>query len=40
MTPESVPVVIVGAGPSGITAATLLADYGIPCLVLDRWESV
>jgi 3-(3-hydroxy-phenyl)propionate hydroxylase len=37
MTPESV---IVGAGPTGITAATLLADYGIPCLVLDRWESV
>jgi 3-(3-hydroxy-phenyl)propionate hydroxylase len=40
MTLESVPVVIVGAGPTGITAATLLADYGIPCLVLDRWESV
>jgi 3-(3-hydroxy-phenyl)propionate hydroxylase len=40
MTPEPVPVVIVGAGPTGVTAATLLADYGIPCLVLDRWESV
>jgi 3-(3-hydroxy-phenyl)propionate hydroxylase len=40
MTLESVPVVIVGAGPTGVTAATLLADYGIPCLVLDRWESV
>src|SRR5205807_2892267 len=40
MTLESVPVVIVGAGPTGITAATLLADYGISCLVLDRWESV
>jgi 3-(3-hydroxy-phenyl)propionate hydroxylase len=37
---ESAPVVIVGAGPTGVTAATLLADYGIPCLVLDRWESV
>src|SRR6476659_2856737 len=40
MTPQSVPVVIVGAGPTGITAATLLADYGISCLILDRWESV
>jgi 3-(3-hydroxy-phenyl)propionate hydroxylase len=40
MTLESVPIVIVGAGPTGVTAATLLADYGISCLVLDRWESV
>jgi len=40
MTPESVPVVIVGAGPTGITAATLLGDYGISCLVLDRWDAV
>jgi 3-(3-hydroxy-phenyl)propionate hydroxylase len=39
-TTEPVPVIIVGAGPTGVTAATLLADYGIPCLVLDRWESV
>jgi 3-(3-hydroxy-phenyl)propionate hydroxylase len=40
MTPDtarSVPVVIVGAGPTGITAATLLAQYGIECLVLDRY---
>jgi 3-(3-hydroxy-phenyl)propionate hydroxylase len=36
----TVPVVIVGAGPTGITAATLLAQYGIECLVLDRWASV
>lgn len=35
----TVPVVIVGAGPTGITAATLLAQYGVECLVLDRWES-
>jgi 3-(3-hydroxy-phenyl)propionate hydroxylase len=37
---EHVPVVIVGAGPTGITAATLLAQYGVDCLVLDRWHGV
>lgn len=37
---ESVPVIVVGAGPTGVTVATLLADYGISCLVLDRWEGV
>ena len=36
----SVPVVIVGAGPTGLTAATLLGQYGVECLVLDRWASV
>jgi 3-(3-hydroxy-phenyl)propionate hydroxylase len=35
-----VTVVIVGAGPTGLTAATLLGQYGIECLVLDRWDSV
>ena len=35
-----VPVVIVGAGPTGVAAATLLAQYGIQCLVLDRWAGV
>lgn len=38
--PSFVPVVIVGAGPTGITAATKLAQYGVDCLVLDRWEDV
>lgn len=38
--PRSIPVVIVGAGPTGITAATLLAQYGIQCLVLERYEDV
>ena len=35
-----VPVVIVGAGPTGVTAATLLAQYDVECLVLDRWPGV
>jgi 3-(3-hydroxy-phenyl)propionate hydroxylase len=35
-----VPVVIVGAGPTGVTAATLLAQYGLESLVLDRWPDV
>ncbi|MFI7121813.1 bifunctional 3-(3-hydroxy-phenyl)propionate/3-hydroxycinnamic acid hydroxylase [Amycolatopsis sp. NPDC049868] len=35
-----VPVVIIGAGPTGLTAATLLAQYGIESVVLDRWETI
>ena len=38
--PDFVPVIIIGAGPAGITAATLLGQYGIECLVLDRHETV
>jgi 3-(3-hydroxy-phenyl)propionate hydroxylase len=37
---EPIPVVIVGAGPVGVTAATLLGQYGVQCLVLDRWDGV
>ncbi|MFX0579230.1 bifunctional 3-(3-hydroxy-phenyl)propionate/3-hydroxycinnamic acid hydroxylase [Nocardia nepalensis] len=40
MNTEVVPVVIVGAGPTGLTAATLLARYGIESVVLERWEGV
>jgi 3-(3-hydroxy-phenyl)propionate hydroxylase len=35
-----VPVVIVGAGPTGVTAATLLAQHGVDSLILDRWADV
>lgn len=34
------PVVVVGAGPTGVTAATLLASYGVEVVVLDRWTEV
>ncbi|MEV6391107.1 bifunctional 3-(3-hydroxy-phenyl)propionate/3-hydroxycinnamic acid hydroxylase [Nocardia xishanensis] len=40
MTARTIPVVLVGAGPSGLTAATLLAQYGIESLILERWEGV
>ena len=30
------PVVVVGAGPAGVVAASLLAQQGVPTLVLDR----
>jgi 3-(3-hydroxy-phenyl)propionate hydroxylase len=36
----SVPVVIIGAGPTGTAAAIELGQRGIECLVLDRWEDV
>lgn len=39
-TAPHVPVVIVGAGPTGVTAATLLAQHGVDSLVLDRWPDV
>ena len=39
-TTDPIPVIIVGAGPAGLTAATLLGQYGVHCLVLDRWDGV
>ncbi len=39
--PDSgVPVVIVGAGPAGVTAGTLLTQYGVSCLVLERHPGI
>lgn len=37
---HQVPVVIVGAGPTGVVAATLLAQYGVESLILERWPDV
>lgn len=37
---EHVSVAVVGGGPTGIAAATLLAQYGVDCVVLDRWPHV
>jgi 3-(3-hydroxy-phenyl)propionate hydroxylase len=34
------PVVIVGAGPVGVVTATLLAQYGVESLILDRWPDL
>lgn len=35
-----VPVAVIGAGPTGMTAATLLAQHGVETLMLDRWPDV
>lgn len=35
-----VTVAVVGGGPTGVTAATLLAQYGLDSVVLDRWPQV
>ena len=40
MATTHVPVVIVGAGPTGASAAIMLAQRGIECLLLDRWRDV
>ena len=34
--PQAVPVVIIGAGPTGLTLANLLAAYGVDFIVVDR----
>ncbi len=33
-------VAVIGAGPTGMTVATLLAQYGVETLVLERWPEV
>lgn len=38
--PRNIPVAIIGAGPVGVTTATLLAQFGVRCLLLDRWAGV
>jgi 3-(3-hydroxy-phenyl)propionate hydroxylase len=37
---SSVPVVVAGAGPVGVSAAILLAQRGIETLVVDRWDDI
>ena len=36
MTPATAPVLIVGSGPAGLTAAILLADLGVPAVLVER----
>lgn len=38
--PAHADVVVVGAGPTGVGAAIMLADRGVDVLVLDRWTDV
>ncbi|MEH3033551.1 MAG: bifunctional 3-(3-hydroxy-phenyl)propionate/3-hydroxycinnamic acid hydroxylase [Aeromicrobium erythreum] len=38
--PDRVPVLVVGAGPTGATAAIDLAQRGVDVTVLDRWDDV
>ena len=40
MEPEHVPVVVIGAGPTGASVAIMLGQRGIRCLVLERWTDV
>jgi 2,4-dichlorophenol 6-monooxygenase len=36
MKSREIPVLIVGAGPAGLTAAVALARYGVECLLVER----
>ncbi|MFI6341279.1 bifunctional 3-(3-hydroxy-phenyl)propionate/3-hydroxycinnamic acid hydroxylase [Streptomyces sp. NPDC050535] len=38
--PSHIPVAIIGAGPTGLTAALLLAQHAIPSIVLERHHDV
>lgn len=40
MQPEHVPVVVIGAGPTGTSTAIMLGQRGVRCLVLERWPEV
>ena len=37
---KEVPVLIVGAGPCGVTIANLLGSYGIETLLIDRSPAI
>lgn len=37
---EREPVIIIGAGPTGLASAALLADYGVASTILERWPGV
>ena len=34
--PSDIPVVIIGGGPTGLTTALLLAEYGVRSVILER----
>ncbi len=36
MSIATIPVLIIGAGPCGLTAAAFLTHYGIPCRIIDK----
>ncbi|MBB1034522.1 bifunctional 3-(3-hydroxy-phenyl)propionate/3-hydroxycinnamic acid hydroxylase [Dietzia sp. CQ4] len=40
MSRRNAPVLIVGAGPTGLAAAAMLADLGVPSILLERWDAI
>lgn len=40
MSRHNAPVLIVGAGPTGLAAAAMLADLGVPSILLERWDAI